>query len=267
MENNSLLLIDPNFTEEASINHNLLLKVTNDSISYAVVNKNTEKVSLIFDQQATESVAKNLKKAFKEDKYLSLNYNAVKIAVHTDKFIFIPDEWLHNDLSVYAKYLNTEQEIESNNNKNLGLNTLFALKSDIKEILPSHANVFAQSEPLFALTKNLSDQALLLDFTATSFNALYLKDNKVNFQNHYQIDNEEEFNYYLLLIIEQLSLNENIPVYIQGIIHEDDEYYNCILKYFNQIFFFLPIQKTENPLLADMPMHYFSGLLALNLCE
>lgn len=267
MNNNSLLLIDPNFTEEASIKHNLLLKITNDSISYAIVNNITDQVSLIYDEQACNSISDNLKGAFENDKYLSLNYNEVKIAVHTDKFIFIPDEWLHNDLTVYAKYLNTTANIQSKSNKKLGLNTVFALNQNIKSVLPVPSNVFAQSEPLFAISDNLNDHSLLLDFTASSFNALYLKDKKVNFQNHYQTDTEEEFNYYLLLIIEQLNLNENVPVYIQGIIHEDDEYYNCILKYFNQIFFYLPSQKTESPLLADMPKHYFSGLLALNLCE
>jgi hypothetical protein len=117
------------------------------------------------------------------------------------------------------------------------------------------------------LFDHLAAESLLIDFTAVSFNVLYVKDKKIVFQNHYQSENGEEFNYFLLLMIEQLRLTDTIPVYLQGIINEDDEHYNCLLKYFNQLYFFLPAGKQNSELLADMPKHYFSGLLALDLCE
>ncbi|MBC6112749.1 DUF3822 family protein [Pedobacter fastidiosus] len=268
MSKNSLLLIDPNFKAEASVNCHLLLKITNDSFSYAVVSKDSEEINLIFDKQGSDAVEKDLKTAFETDPYLSLNYSAVKVTVHTSNFIFVPDEWFDaENLSVYSKYLGSEGKIYAKHNEELGFNTLFSLDNLVEQQLTEKAIVYPQSAPLLAVSSHLADHALLIDFTSSSFNVLYLKDKKVHFQNHYQSETAEEFNYFLLLLIEQLALNETIPVYLQGIINEDDDYYNCLLKYFNQLYFFFPTEKQNSELLADMPKHYFSGLLALDLCE
>ena len=64
MSNNSLLLVDPNFKTDASANCHLLLKITNDSFSYAVVGKDTEEINIIFDKQGCEDVQKEMKSAF-----------------------------------------------------------------------------------------------------------------------------------------------------------------------------------------------------------
>ena len=268
MSNNSLLLVDPSFKADASANCHLLLKITNDSFSYAVVSKDAEEIHVIFDKQGCEDVQKELKSAFEAGSYLSLNYAAVKAAIHTSNFIFIPDEWFDDEnLSVYSKYLGSDSKVYTKHNTKLGFNTVFCLDENVKAHLPEKTNVFPQSEPLMVLFSHLADESLLIDFTAVSFNVLYTKDKKVVFQNHYESENAEEFNYFLLLMIEQLGLNEAVPVYIQGIINEDDEHYNCLLKYFNQLYFFLPAGKQHSELLDDMPKHYFSGLLALDLCE
>jgi len=267
MSNNSLLLVDPNFKADASVNCHLLLKITNDSFSYAIIDKGSEQVNVIFDKQGCEDVEQDLQSAFETDNYLSLKYEAVKAAVHTSNFIFIPDEWFAaDDLNVYSKYLGSEGKIHVKSNEELGFNTLFSLDEKVEK-LPEETVIYPQSAPLLALFNHLTDDALLIDFTSASFNALYIKDKTIYFQNHYQSETAEEFNYFLLLIIEQLELNNSIPVYLQGIINEDDEYYNCLLKYFNKLYFFSPTGKQDSELLTDMPKHYFSALLALDLCE
>jgi len=268
MSKNSLLLVDPGFKADASVNCHLLLKITNDSFSYAVIDKNSDEINVIFDKQGCENVEQDLKSAFETDTYLSLKYGVIKAAVHTSNFIFIPDEWFDADnLSVYSKYMGSDGKVYTKHHDELGFNTLFSLDEKVQEKLPENTVFYPQSSPLLALFNHLSGDALLIDFTASSFNALFIKDKKINFQNHYDAETAEEFNYFLLLIIEQLGLTESIPVYIQGIINEDDDYYNTLLKYFNNLYFFLPAGKQNSELLADMPKHYFSGLLALDLCE
>ncbi|GGI24653.1 DUF3822 family protein [Pedobacter mendelii] len=268
MSKNSLLLVDPNFKADASANCHLLLKITNDSFSYAVVDKDSEQVNVIFDKQGCENVEQDLKYAFETDSYLSKKYGAIKAALHTSNFIFIPDEWFDADnLAVYSKFLGSDGKIYTKHHDELGFKTLFSLDENVEEKLPENTIVYPQSSPLLALFSHLSGDALLIDFTASSFNILFVKDKKINFQNHFAAENAEEFNYFLLLIIEQLRLTESIPIYLEGIINEDDDYYNTLLKYFNNLYFFLPAGKQNSELLADMPKHYFSGLLALDLCE
>lgn len=268
MSNNSLLLVDPDFKADSSVNCQLLLKITNDSFSYAVVDEDSEQIKVIFDKQSCTNLPLDLKSAFETDQYLSKPYAAVKAAVHTLNFIFIPTEWFDGtDLSIYEKFLGSDGKVYTKNHSQLGFNTIFSLNQKVKERLPKNTTIYPQSSPLIALFDHLSGDSLLIDFTASSFNVLFIKDGKINFQNHYESENAEEFNYFLLLIMEQLTLTESTPVYLQGIINEDDDYYNTLLKYFNNLYFFLPAEKQNSELLADMPKHYFSGLLALRLCE
>jgi len=268
MSNNSLLLVDPDFKADASVNYQLLLKITNDSFSYAVVDQDSEQVKVIFDQQACDDLPLVLQAAFASDRYLSQSYSSIKAAIHTSHFVFIPNEWFNaDDLSLYANFLGSDGKIYSKQHEHLGFNTVFSLEETIQQKLPENAVVYPHSSPLLALFNQLTGDALLIDFTASSFNVLFAKDKKINFQNHYSAETSEEFNYFLLLIMEQLSLTESVPVYLQGIINEDDNYYNTLLKYFNNLYFFLPAEKQHCELLADMPKHYFSGLLALSLCE
>lgn len=268
MSNNSLLLVDPSFKTEATVNCHLLLKITNDSFSYAIIDKDTDQINVIFEKQGCENMEQDLKSVFETDPYLSLKYQTIKAAVHTSNFIFIPDEWFDADnLSVYSKFLGSDGKVYTKHHDELGFNTLFSLSEKVEAKLPESTIVYPQSSPLLALFSHLSGDSLLIDFTASSFNVLFVKDKKINFQNHYEAENAEEFNYFLLLIIEQLGLTESVPVYLQGIINEDDDYYNTLLKYFNNLYFFLPAGNQNSELLADMPKHYFSGLLALDLCE
>ncbi|WP_316829987.1 DUF3822 family protein [Pedobacter aquatilis] len=268
MSNNSLLLVDPNFKTASSASCHLLLKITNDSFSYAVIDKDSGDIRIIFDKQGCEDIGQEIKTAFETDKHLAQKYGAIKAAVHTSNFIFIPDEWFDaENLTVYSKFLASDSKIYAKHHEKLGFNTLFSLDEQLESKLPENTDLHPQSSPLLALLNHLSGDCLLIDFTAASFNVLLAKDKKVQFQNHYEAETAEEFNYFLLLIIEQLGLNETVPVYLQGIINEDDDYYNTLLKYFNNIYFFLPAGKQDSELLADMPKHYFSGLLALDLCE
>ncbi|WP_443943555.1 DUF3822 family protein [Pedobacter sp. AW1-32] len=268
MSRNSLLLVDPNFSHNNHAGYHLLLKITNDSFSYAVIDGKLDKVCVLFDKQNCQDLAHEIQQAFATDQNLSIAYDSIKAAVYTTDYLFIPTEWFDKDnLSIYQNYFSNTTDIFSKSNSKMGFETVFSVPSEIRTLLPENTQIFSQSCALLSIRKQLDKASILIDFTASSFNFLYLKDGNVQFQNHYQIDNDEEFNYFILLIIAQLQLNDAIPVYLQGIINEDDEVYNCLLKYFNQLYFFLPNGLENSDLLADMPKHYFSGLLALDLCE
>lgn len=270
--NNSLLLIDPNFEPRQEQNLHLLLKITDDSFSYAIIDKETNQLKAVFDKQECANVAETVAQSFKTDAYLSSNYSTVKAAIYTQNFAFIPTELFDNEnIANYSTYLSKQNsgKLYVQPNPPLGFNEVFTLTDEIDSVLPQNTKRFSQTSTLFTLIKHIQGNALILDFTAKSFNALYIENQQVIFQNHYEIDNAEEFNYYLLLISNQLQLSaKTINIYIQGIIHEDDAYYNCIKKYFDSIYFFLPIEEKLNiEILDDMPKHYFSSLLALDICE
>jgi len=268
MSRNSLLLVDPNFSFSNNADYHLIIKITNDSFSYAIIDGQMESVCILFDKQNCDNLVQDIQQAFSEDENLSRLFYSVKAAVHTSNYLFIPAEWYANEnLSVYQNYFSDNAEIYAKANQKLGFETVFSIPEEIKVLLPEKTQFFPQSSPLIAMNKEVDKESILIDFTANSFNLLYINKGNIQFQNHYQIDTDEEFNYFIVLIIDQLQLSDSIPVYLQGIINEDDEVYNCLLKYFNQLCFLLPNGLENSELLADMPKHYFSGLLALDSCE
>lgn len=272
---NSILLVDPEFDLNTVADCDLLLKITPDSFSYAIIDKSCRQLKAVYDEQECKNVPATLAVKLKNDIYLTLPFNEIKAAVYTENAINIPNEFYDPaQLNQYARFFTDDQ---SNNLytrpfKSFGFTSIFSLQQFTEDTLAAslkNCRLYTQNAPVLALAVQNDKTTLLLDFTATSFNALYTIGEQLIFQNYYQIDNAEEFNYYLLLIISQMNINAAITeVYISGIIHSADDTYQCIEKYFDTIIFNLPpIKEIDNRILDDMPAHYYSSLLALDLCE
>lgn len=271
-KSNSILLIDPSFEPANAPKCKLLVKVGLDSFSYAIVNKETNTVNAVFDEQECEDGAKKLAESLKNDSYLSLPYQEVKIAIHTDNMIAIPDQLFNpEEIPTYTQYFiapHTEN-IYTSKQAHFGFTALFALPKITDELLENFiADKLPGQAGLFALAQNVVDNALFLDFTVTSFTTLYLKNGALVFEQCYEIENVEEFNYYILLMVNQLQIDpKTTAVYLSGIVHQGDEKYICLEKYFNRLAFTPVTQQLDQQVLDDMPAHYYSSLLALDQCE
>ena len=271
---NSILLVDPEFDPNTASDCNLLLKITGDSFSYAIIDKQNKQLKAVFDLQECEDVSLALAAALKKDNYLKLAYKEIKVSVYTPNTIAVPNELFdERDLNSYASFFTEDQSgvLYTRPFAHFGFTSVFNLEQFTEEILNTYlssAARFEQNAPVLALGSSAKKTCLLLDFTVGSFNALMLDNGKMVFQNNFLTENAEEFNYYLLLLIQELELDTTVlPVLLSGIIHENDEYYTCLRKYFNYTRFNLPpATDIDNAILDDMPAHYYSSLLALDLC-
>lgn len=272
---NSILLVDPEFDLNTAADCDLLLKITPDSFSYAIIDKSCRQLKAVYDEQECENVPARLAAKLKNDIYLTLPFNEIKAAVYTENTINIPNELYDPErLNQYASFFATDH---SNNLytrpfNSFGFTSIFSLQQFTEDALATslkNCRLYTQNALVLALAAEKIKSVLILDFTATSFNVLYTAGEKLIFQNYYQIDNAEEFNYYLLLIISQINIDtSNTEVQLSGIIHTGDESYQCIEKYFNTITFNLPpVKEIDHRILDDMPAHYYSSLLALDICE
>lgn len=272
---NSILLVDPEFDLTMAADCDLLLKVTPDSFSYAIIDQSCRQLKAVYDEQECENVPATLAAKLKNDVYLTLSFNQIKATVYTENTVNIPDELYDPaQLNQYTRYFTDEQSanLYTRPINSFGFTSVFSLQHFIDDTLASslkECRLYAQNAPMLALASQKDKTVLLLDFTASSFNVLYAVGDKLIFQNYYQVDNAEEFNYYLLLIINQININTSLTeVQLSGIIHAGDDSYQCIEKYFNTISFNLPpIKEINHKILDDMPAHYYSSLLALDLCE
>ncbi len=274
MNKNSILLIDPNFDTATAVNCNLLLKITADTISYAIIDDISNQVKAVFDEQECKDVAKILSKKFKNDVYLTLPFKKIIVSVYTPNAIFIPNDLIDkNNLNNYSQYFSTDSaaNLYVQPFATYGFASVFTLQQFLEQTLTNTLNNSKKHQlaaTLLYLANGTKENAIYIDFTANSFNLLYINQEKVIFQNYYEIANTEEFNYYILLIINQLNINTAIiPAKICGIIHLGDANYKCLEKYFHHTTFAIIAQQDLNQeVLDDMPAHYYSSLLALNQC-
>lgn len=272
---NSILLVDPEFDPSTAPDCNLLLKITADSFSYAIIDKTTSQLKAVYDQQESDNISRDLSAKLKNDSYLNLPFKEIKVAVYTENSISIPNDLFDaQNLDQYAKFFTEEQSdnLYVRPFSSYGFTSIFTLHRFIDETLADSllsCKLFDQVAPVLAMVKDQVRRSMILDFTAASFNVVITEGEQLIFRNYYEIAHAEEFNYYLLLIINQLQLNtKEMNVQLSGIIHENDHYYKCIAKYFKMISFNTPLSdQVDHKILDDMPAHYYSSLLALDICE
>jgi hypothetical protein len=270
--NNSILLKNPAFDPTTASACNLLIKIGLDSFSYAVVNNSTQQVMALYDEQECDISSLNFDALFEKNELLNLAYQQVQIATYSDSEISIPNEFFdENSIELHSKLIKNNTVVSQFQQKHFGFTTIFGLQKNIETAINnqfSKLKLYPHYAGLLAFAENIKETSLFLDFSANSFTALFIKDEKVIFQKCYETANTEEFNYFILLLINQLTIAPSeIAVHLSGIIHLDDHKYQCLQKYFSKIEFTkLPTQLNVE-LLEDMPTHYYTNLLALTQCE
>lgn len=270
---NSILLLDPEFDPDTAHLCNLLLRITNDSFSYAIINEEHKRLKAVFDEQECDDIIQTLKSNLRNDPYLKYPFKAVKIAVATENCITVPNE-LFQDTAVnsYSNFFAAKnaQPIHTRQNAHFDFTTVFNLEETLEQELDTQFKAAAKYEPGVALAKMAEgvENGLYIDFTAGTASVLLLAQSKLVYKNSFETDSAEEFNYYLLLMISQLGIGiKQTPVFLSGIINEGDEKYLIVQKYFSSIGFSDPANSDlDCTILEDMPNYYYSNLLAIDLC-
>ena len=273
MNNKSILLIDPEFDPEHSESLDLLVKIGADSFSYAIIDPTQKLVYALYDEQECEDGYRKLNDRLKADSYLKLAYKNVKIAAHTQDIVFVPNVLFDAEsASVNAGYFNTNdsQFIYAQPCDQHKFTTVFALPKTAETVINDR---WPESKklPITAGLQNivaLCDQdTLILDFTVKSFQALYVKQEQVVFQQFYEFEGVEELTYYLLLITNQLQIDsKNTALKVCGIVHEGDEIWNRLKVYFENLSILSISTPLNTTILEDMPKHYYTNLLSLYTC-
>ncbi|MBY0543049.1 MAG: DUF3822 family protein [Sphingobacteriaceae bacterium] len=269
--NNSILLIDPTFDASMTPACSLLVKIGIDSFSYAIINKSTEQVIALYDEQECNISQLNLTERFEKNSYLSLPYQQTKIAIYTNDEISIPND-IFDETSVesHSKLMKNNTVIHLFQQNHFGFTTIFGLDKSLQDILTSQLSnlkMYSHNAGLLAIAEDSKNDQLFLNFSVNSFTALFIKDQKVIFQKCYETENIEELNYFILLLIHQLNiLTTEVTIRLSGIINENDSKHLCLQKYFNIIEFVKLDTELSLQILEEMPAHYYINLLALDQC-
>lgn len=269
-------LSEPNFQSQHATKCDLLIKITNNNFSFAIVDQMHDQVKALFDADFNSHAELTV---ILENPLFNHFFRKIKIAIYTDKFSFIPSEvFSDSNVSAYAALINKtdDEKLIVSTIKGIHVKNIFSINAVLYGLLLTRfpAGIFlSQVDPLVAsalktVFKPMETQ-LLLNINANVFEAMVLKGKSLLFYNIFTRENADEFNYYLLFIIQQLALDpQKTPITISGKLTDADEIYQRVNKYFITISFAQTSKFINFPQLFEhIPAHRYFSLFGLNVCE
>ncbi|WP_423149475.1 DUF3822 family protein [Rubrolithibacter danxiaensis] len=271
-------IVESSFSIENTGNCNLLLRISDTSLSYAIVSAEEKELKVLFHSALEDVEGKRSGDFFKDDRLLNQPFAKIQAAVETSAFTFIPAELYSEDnLQDYSRFIgaHANSKFLVSDLKRTGAKCISAFPApqlNALETLFSQVELYNPALPLIESLLSATIATgwqLLLQFNSTNFEVLILNDGKLHLYNIYSIQTATDFNYFLLLILQQLNLKpEILQLTISGEIEKNDDKYAVLQKYFKKITLANPDNFIkEDGFFKEIPPHRFFGLLSLSLCE
>ena len=131
-----------------------------------------------------------------------------------------------------------------------------------------HASVFIES---LAIQNKLIivEQQVYLHIGSGFFDFIFFQDRKLKYYNTFVFNSSEDFIYFLLFAMEQLSINpESATVHLSGEIIEDSALFNILYKYVRfPKFMEIPAEINFADELSALPYYRYINLFNFILCE
>lgn len=282
--NKLLYLIDDDFQSQQAAKCDLLVHIGLETFQYAIIDNGREQLKALaeFEIPAVHSqielltAIENLPESSRQFKY---SFNRIKISFDTFHYTFIPvDLYKEENEQEYAKFIGAtfESDVMVNTIRSTNIKNVIAIDSQLKQALNGifqKPRIFNQASSFIEGIKKThnKDQAssLFIDINSKHIQLAWLKNSELMFYNTFDCINADEFNYYLLNVLEQLDIDaEQTQVVLSGKIMSNDDFHQRVEKYFNRIDFADSRLLVKYPERFEnvSPQAYFS-LISLDLCE
>jgi hypothetical protein len=279
-----LHLVDDGFQSQTAAKCDLLIHIGIESIQYTIIDKVRDELKALVEYELPEisnqgaliEAIEALSECNKEFKY---PFNKIKISFDSYQFTFIPDELYQsgNDQE-YAKFIRNikHSDILCNPIPPAKIKSIVAINSDLHLALNRifhRPKIYGQASTFIqGIKKNYkqdNETSLYIDIHNKHIQVAYFKQSELSFYNIFNCINADEFNYFVLNIIESLQLDiEQASVILSGSVTEDDEYYKRVEKYFKNIRFADSRVIVNHPeLFNGVFSQTFFSLLTLDQCE
>ena len=140
---------------------------------------------------------------------------------------------LHESDIVYQRFI-----------KNRNFNVVYAVPSEIEALrdrFSGKVNILHASECLVSLSDQVKSSdhqrgVVIADVQPFTLDILVIQEDRIKLLNRYALKDSSDFIYHTLNTLNQLQLNrESIPVYLTGIIHEENELFGLLEKYVRHV--------------------------------
>lgn len=282
--NKLLYLIDDDFQSQQAAKCDLLVHIGLETFQYAIIDNGREQlkalaefeIPAVLSQIELLTAIENLPESSRQFKY---SFNRIKISFDTFHYTFIPvDLYKEENEQEYAKFIGAtfESDVMVNTIRSTNIKNVIAIDSQLKQALNGifqKPRIFNQASSFIEGIKKThnKDQAssLFIDINNKHIQLAWLKNSELMFYNTFDCINADEFNYYLLNVLEQLDIDaEQTQVVLSGKVMSNDDFHQRVEKYFNRIDFADARLLVKYPERFEnvSPQAYFS-LISLDLCE
>lgn len=281
--NKRFYLSDDEVQSQLATKYNLLVHIGFDTLQYAIVDFVRDQVKVLAEYEipmpasASETIKaiQSLPESSREFKY---TFNKVKISYDSFDYTFVPAELYDDaDQMAYTRFIgNTaNSDILTTRIGAAAIRNVSAINSDLHAGLNTLFNkpiLFNQADPFLEGIKRASatgkENQLFIDFGMNHFQIGCLKDSNLTFYNLFECANADEFNYFLINVIDQFGIeNAGTQIVLSGKASTGDPYFQRIEKYFADITSADTTQLIKfSEKLSEVPVHQYFSILSLELC-
>jgi hypothetical protein len=230
---------------------------------------------------SAESFTKVLTTYIQNHKWLTLPFKEVVIYYEATESTLVPSPLFVNEEAGNFAHFNfdpaSDQQVFSEKIQNLDANIVYAVPRVLKTLFSEHFS----SHALVCHAGRFIDLALLINKKTPGQKKIFLnvrrsfvdiaipEGNKLLFFNSFEFRTKEDFLYYLIFTMEQLSIHpEETELLLSGFIEKNSPMFDIFFKYVMNIRF---ISRSDafkySYLLDEIPEHFFFNLLNGRLCE
>ncbi|SKB91293.1 DUF3822 family protein [Daejeonella lutea] len=282
--NKLLYLSDDDLQSQLAARYDLLVQIGLETFQYAIIDKQINQVKVLAEYELTlpaqnKDIIKAIEGLPEANRQFKFAFNSVKIAFNSSDFTFIPADLYQEGIrEEYGKYLNPtgSSELLVNNIASAEIKNIVAIDSDLNSGLNKifhRPRIYNQAYPFIeGVQKYLNredETACFFDIQPKQFQVAVYKHFNLEFYNSFEYANPDEFNYYLLHLIDSANIDtEKTPIILTGKVSSTDDVHQRLEKYFSDIRFIESndLSKYSDQMGKDKPNAFFT-LFSLQLCE
>lgn len=272
-------LVDESFELKAIDQLCLTAQISEYSFSFSVIDWSNSKQLLLKDYQLDEQkkdikLLTFLEAIFEQNNFLSKPFKKISLGISNNLYTFVPAPFFESNLA--KNYLQLNCKLSENDEilfagmKNMSAYCIFAIDKKIKsffdyqftEVKYLHQTMIL-NDAILNNFKNKETQTVLINIRKNDFDTIVIKNKQTELVNTFPFTNADDFLFYLLYVLEQLSINpDKQEVLISGELLKNSSIYERLIKYIRNINF---INRNKNIDYSykfnEVPEHFYYSLL------
>jgi len=272
-------LKDETFNISNAKQYSLLLQFLPLNFSYAIFDNQRSKFVVLRDisfKNSKTDYLSDLKKIFKKDDFLNIEYQNTKAILGSRNSIFVPKALFNkNKISEILSFNTPIKKTETvlyDELKNETFNIYSFDKDILSEISLKYKNIKFYNQGTVLLSKviqkkTVSKKTLIIDVNSDFFETIHVENNQLIFRNIFKFTNETDFVFYIISVIEKFKIdNENDEFSISGILTTNSKEIELLRKYIKKIRF-IRTKQNYSYVFNDIDINIYTNLLNLQSCE